>query len=110
MNQDNLQDLLTWYMQEQQNWCDLATSDNLEEAVYPDHVFLYPYQPSDAPGIEVRMQVWFENIFKETTTLDYRLVLPEGWSTSPDSGSLAAEPGNKATLIILRIPTSQWTT
>ena len=56
------------------------------------------------------MQVCFENIFKETTTLDYRLVLPEGWSTSPDSGSLAAEPGNKATLITLRIPTSQWTT
>ena len=74
----------------------LAAPDNLEEAVYPDYVFLYPYQPPAAPGGEVRMQVWFENIWPDTATLEYTLVLPGGWTAAPNHGRMTATPGEKA--------------
>ena len=97
-----------WCMKEQQHWRGLAAPENLEEAVYPDYVFLYPYQPPLEPGGEVRMQVWFENIFPETATLDYRLVLPSGWTAEPDSGSLTASVGEKVIRdFVLRVPESQ---
>ena len=54
------------------------------------------------------MQVWFENIHPETSTLEYRLVLPQGWSASPDNGRLTAAPGEKAVVdFILQVPDTQ---
>ena len=54
------------------------------------------------------MQVWFENIFDQPSTLEYSLVLPAGWSATPDSGQLEAQPGEKAVRdFVLRIPDSQ---
>jgi glyoxylase-like metal-dependent hydrolase (beta-lactamase superfamily II) len=105
---DDWQKYHDWCMKEQDHWRGLAAPENLEEAVYPDYVFLYPYQPPAEPGGEVRMQVWFENIFPETATLEYRLVLPSGWSAEPDSGSLTAAVGEKVVHdFVLRIPASQ---
>ena len=99
-----------WCLREQEHWRALAAPDNLEEAVFPDYVFLYPYQPPAAPGDEVRMQIWFENIFPRPATLEYSLVLPEGWSARPDRGRLIAEPGEKKVAdFVLQVPSSQST-
>jgi hypothetical protein len=101
----------TWCMTEQKHWRALAAPDNLEEALYPDHVFLYPYQPPAAPGEQVRMQVWFECIRSQASTLEYELVLPDGWEAQPAKGSVTAEPGKKEIVdFILRIPSDQATT
>ena len=83
----------------------------LEQAVYPDYVFLYPYQPPAQPGGQVRMQVWYENIFDRKSTLEYRLILPEDWSADPESGRITAAPGEKKIVdFTLHIPASQPTT
>lgn len=100
-----------WCLKEQAHWRDLAAPENLEEAVYPDYVFLYPYQAPVSPGGEVRMQVWFENIFEHTSTLEYRLVLPEGWAAEPKRGTLTAAKGEKKIFdFVLRVPANQSTT
>ena len=100
----------SWCQREQQHWRQLAAPDNLEEAVYPDYVFLYPYQAPAAPGSSVRMQVWFENIFTEESTLEYELVLPEGWTASPDRGRVTAQVGQKAIVDFeLAVPADQST-
>lgn len=99
-----------WCLKEQKHWRGLAAPDNLEEAVYPDYVFLYPYQPPAAPGGEVRMQVWFENIWDEPATLEYSLVLPRGWTAAPDHGRMTAAPKEKVVVdFVLRIPDDQST-
>ncbi len=100
-----------WCLKEQEHWRGLAAPQIIEEAIYPDYVFLYPYQPPAKPGGEVRMQVWFDNIFPETATLDYQLVLPSGWVAEPSSGSLTAAAGDKVVGdFLLRIPATQSTT
>jgi glyoxylase-like metal-dependent hydrolase (beta-lactamase superfamily II) len=110
MDEKNWQDFHDWCLTEQRHWRGLAAAENLEEAVYPDYVFLYPYQPPASPGSQVRMQVWFENIHAETSTLEYNLVLPDGWSAKPDSGTITAEPGKKAIKgFTLQIPDNQST-
>ena len=99
-----------WCMTEQTHWRALPAPENLEEAVYPDYVFLYPYQPPAAPGEEVRMQVWFEGIGEEESTLEYRLVLPPGWEAEPDAGAVRAAPGKKEVVdFVLRVPADQET-
>ena len=97
-----------WCFKEQEHWRGLAAPAVLEQAVYPDYIFLYPYQPPVAPGGQVRMQIWFENIFERESTLEYRLVLPEGWSASPDHGRITAAPGEKQVVdFVLRVPAGQ---
>lgn len=99
-----------WCMAEPRHWAALTSGDNLEEAIYPDYVFLYPYQPPCAPGESVNMQVWFENIWTEDKTLEWTLVLPDGWSAEPLSGTLKVEPGAKGIApFALRVPDSQST-
>ena len=101
----------TWCRQEQQHWRELAAPAALEQAVYPDYVFLYPYQPPAKPGEQVRMQVWFENIFDRESTLEYQLVLPDGWIADPDNGRIIAAPGEKKIIdFTLQIPVTQPTT
>ena len=110
LNEEDWKGFHAWCFKEQEHWRALAAPDNLEEALYPDYVFLYPYQPPAAPGSEVRMQVWFENIYAEKSMLEYRLVLPEGWIATPDGGRLEAAPGEKAVQdFVLCIPESQAT-
>ena len=110
MNSAHWQSFHDWCMKEQDHWRALAGPASLEQAVFPDYVFLYPYQPPAAPGDEVRMQVWYENIFEEDSTLEYRLVLPRGWSADPDSGTISAAPGEKKIRdFVLRIPADQST-
>ncbi len=99
-----------WCITEQIHWRALAAPENLEEALYPDHVFLYPYQPPAAPGEEVRMQVWFENIKSVPSTLEYELVLPDGWEARPSCGTVTADPGKKEIVdFLLRVPPDQAT-
>ncbi len=103
-------DFHDWCLREQEHWHALVASENVEQAIYPDFVFLYPYQPPAAPGKEVHMQVWFENIFDGASTLEYRLILPDNWSAVPDSGRLTAQPGEKVIQdFVLRVPSSQST-
>jgi glyoxylase-like metal-dependent hydrolase (beta-lactamase superfamily II) len=97
-----------WCKEEQMHWKALAPTDNVEEAIYPDYVFLYPYQPPCAPGQSVPMQVWYENIYGKPSTLEWRLHLPEGWSAEPDRGTLTAQPGEKAiAAFTLAVPSEQ---
>ena len=57
------------------------------------------------------MQVWFECIRSQASTLEYELVLPDGWEAQPAKGSVTAEPGKKEIVdFILRIPSDQATT
>ena len=84
-----------WCFREQAHWRTLAAPENLEEAIFPDQVFLYPYQPPIAPGSDVRMQVWYQNIYDRESTLEYSLVLPDGWTAIPDSGTMAVAPGGE---------------
>lgn len=99
-----------WCHREQDHWHDLSHSENVEEAIYPDYVFLYPYQPPCAPGESVPMQVWYENIQSHPSTLDYVLRLPEGWKADPDCGSITVEPGQKGIGdFMLRVPSDQTT-
>jgi glyoxylase-like metal-dependent hydrolase (beta-lactamase superfamily II) len=96
-----------WCMKEGQHWRDLVGGASVEQAVYPDYVFLYPYQPPCAPGESVKMQVWFENIFEETATLNWSLDLPEGWTAKPSKGKIAVKPGKKGIApFTLSIPNS----
>ena len=96
-----------WCMKEGQHWRDLVGGTSVEQAVYPDYVFLYPYQPPCAPGESVKMQVWFENIFEETATLNWSLDLPEGWTAKPSKGKIAVKPGKKGIApFTLSIPNS----
>ena len=54
------------------------------------------------------MQVWFENITSEQSTLEYELVLPEGWEAQPDRGTVTAEPGKKEIVdFLLSVPEDQ---
>jgi len=97
-----------WCMKEPEHWRALVAGPSVEEAVYPDYVFLYPYQPPCAPGESVRMQVWFENIWDAPKTLAWSLDLPPGWTAEPASGSLTAKPGEKAIArFTLSIPATQ---
>ena len=97
-----------WCMSEATHWRGLSCSENLEEAVYNDYVFIYPYQPPCAPGESVEMQVWFENIWEDDRTLEWSLNLPEEWRAEPESGSLLVEPGAKGIAsFTLTVPTSQ---
>ncbi|MCL5270403.1 MAG: MBL fold metallo-hydrolase [bacterium] len=88
-------DFNDWCREEQEHWRGLAVDGHAERAVYPDYVFLYPYQPPCAPGQSVRMEVWFENIFDKPATLEYALNLPQGWRAEPERGKLTAAPGKK---------------
>ena len=107
---DQWKDFHGWCLREQAHWQALVPTGGVERAVYPDFVFLYPYQPPVTPGSEVRMQVWFENIFPEPKTLEYRLVTPDGWSAIPDSGRLTAEVGEKVIGdFVLSVPATQST-
>ena len=57
------------------------------------------------------MQVWYENIIEQDSTLEYRLILPQGWTADPDSGTITAAPGEKKVQdFVLRIPAAQSTT
>ena len=97
-------------MREQAHWQALVPTGDVERTVYPDFVFLYPYQPPAAPESEVRMQVWFENIFPQPKMLEYRLVLPDGWSAIPNSGQLKAKAGEKVIAdFVLSVPPTQST-
>lgn len=97
-----------WCVKEQEHWHDLAGHEHVEEAIYPDYVFLYPYQPACAPGNSVPMQVWYENIYDKPSTLDFRFDLPQGWKAHPDSGSITVEPGQKGIVeFTLSIPSDQ---
>lgn len=97
-----------WCIDEPAHWASLISGDSVEEAIYPDYVFLYPYQPPCAPGESVNMQVWFENIWSESKTLEWTLRLPEGWSANPSSGSLTVEPGAKGIApFTMSVPDSQ---
>jgi glyoxylase-like metal-dependent hydrolase (beta-lactamase superfamily II) len=99
-----------WCLTEQRFWSELAAGSNVEEAIYPDYVFLYPYQPPCAPGESVEMQVWYENITDHESTLDFRLVLPAGWAADPDRGTITVTPGEKGTLPFrLSVPAEQTT-
>jgi glyoxylase-like metal-dependent hydrolase (beta-lactamase superfamily II) len=102
----------SWCMTEQKHWRALAAPDNLEEALFPDQVFLYPYQPPAAPGEQVRMQVWFESIRSESSTLEYELVLPDGWEAQPSKGTVTAAGGGKKEIVdfLLKVPSAQTTT
>jgi glyoxylase-like metal-dependent hydrolase (beta-lactamase superfamily II) len=95
MTEEHWKEFHDWCMNEERHWGRLAPTENVEEAVYPDYVFLYPYQLPCAPGQSVPMQVWYENIFDEKSTLEFRIVLPEGWKAEPGSGSITVEPGEK---------------
>jgi glyoxylase-like metal-dependent hydrolase (beta-lactamase superfamily II) len=95
LSADQWRDFYDWCMTEQRFWRDLSAPKNLELAVFPDYVFLYPYQPKCAPGQSVEMQVWYENVFDATSTLEYELVLPPGWSANPSRGLLRVAPGDK---------------
>ena len=111
LNAAEWQGFYDWCLKEQEHWRALAAPENIEQAIYPDYVFLYPYQPPAAPGGEVRMQVWYENIFEQDSTLEYRLVLPDGWTADPDAGTITAAPGEKKIQnFTLRISASQPTT
>jgi glyoxylase-like metal-dependent hydrolase (beta-lactamase superfamily II) len=97
-----------WCMNEAVHWRGLSCEENLEEAVYNDYVFLYPYQPPCAPGESVNMQVWFENIWDDKRTLEWALNLPNGWTAEPASGQIAVEPGDKGVAsFVLNVPTTQ---
>lgn len=111
LDEDGWRHFHDWCLDEQRHWRSLTAPDNLEEAVYPDYVFVYPYQPACAPGQATPMQVWYENIYDKPSTLEWRLHLPEGWAAEPDRGSLTAEPGEKKVAeFVLRVPAEQATT
>lgn len=111
LTEQDYKDYHDWCIGEQRHWRILAAGEQLEHAIYPDYVFLYPYQPPCAPGGSVAMQVWFENVTDKPSTLDWRLTLPDGWTASPDAGTLQATPGEKAIAsFTLHIPATQPTT
>lgn len=110
MNERDWKSFHDWCMTEESHWARLAPTRNIEQAVYPDYVFLYPYQPPCGPGESVCMQVWYENIFEKESTLKFELNLPEGWKAEPDSGSIKAQPGRKGTFdFVLSVPAKQST-
>jgi glyoxylase-like metal-dependent hydrolase (beta-lactamase superfamily II) len=97
LSAEQWQSFYDWCIEEQRFWGKLAAPENVEQAIFPDYVFLYPYQPSCPPGGTVPMQVWYENIFEKTSTLEFSLNLPASWRADPDSGALTVEPGEKGT-------------
>ena len=58
------------------------------------------------------MQVWFESIRPESSTLEYELVLPDGWEAQPGKGSMTAAGGGKKEIVdfVLTVPSNQATT
>lgn len=57
------------------------------------------------------MQVWFECIRSEPSTLEFELVFPDGWEAQPRKGSVTAAPGKKEVVdFLLRVSADQATT
>jgi len=97
-----------WCMEEQADWRALAAPEWLEDALYPDSVFLYPYQPSCPPGASAPMQVWYENRRDRPSTLAWTLVMPDGWTGAPDQGLLTVAPEQRGIdRFVLSIPAEQ---
>ncbi len=110
MNREDWRQFHDWCLTEHEHWRRLAASQNIEQAIYPDYVFLYPYQPPCAPGASVPMQVWYENIFEKPSTLEFVINVPAGWRAKPDRGKATAAPGEKAVVdFVLSVPATQST-
>lgn len=110
LNADDWRIYNEWCVEEQRHWRRLSSTESIEESIYPDYVFMYPYQPPCAPGQSVPMQVWYENIYDHDSALEFRFVLPPGWEAKPSSGHITARPGEKASFnFLLTVPSEQST-
>ena len=87
----------------------------LHDQLLPDESFgedgfgarLEPYRAEVSAGEELEVEVTARNPFAHDAVVELSLVLPGGWSATPEEGSLDAAPHGEVTMRFVVLPTGE---